>query len=150
MERQDPKLKEIWRQNKIPVVYRRERPKPVLVKLPYADDNFSWLRGERRHKPKRNEQYKCWEIPVSWFDDIIQEALSSFGQVFVIQLYKELQKCAPSCWDAKGFHCECSCMGANHGTGHPGSNWYEVSDTFAFEWGPIKYACRLVKSNRDN
>jgi hypothetical protein len=28
-----------------------------------------------------------------------------------------LHKCGPRCLDAKGFICECSCGGANHGKG---------------------------------
>jgi hypothetical protein len=39
-------------------------------------------------------------------------------------------------------------MGMNHGSGHPGGHWREVSDTFAFQWGPRKYACRLLAANR--
>lgn len=144
MDNQDPKLKEIWRQSRIPVVYRRARPLPLLVRLPYFDDNFSWLRGSSHHKPKWNQRYKCWETPVSWFDVIIQKALRRSRSVYVIQVYKEQQKCAPACWNAAGFHCECSCMGANHGSGHPGGSWHEISETFAFEWGQRKYACRLI------
>jgi len=144
MEKQDPRLREIWRQKRIPVIYRRPRPLPTLVRLPYAADNYEWLRGERRHKPKWNPKYKSWETPIAWFDSIAQQALRRFGQVYVIQIYKEQQKCAPACWNAEGFHCECSCMGANHGSGHPGGRWHEVSETFAFEWGPRRYACRLM------
>jgi hypothetical protein len=146
MEREDPRLKEIWRQNKIPVVFRREKSKPILVKLPDSNDNYVWLRGERRYKPKWNDQYNSWETPVAWFDSIIKQALKRYNKSYVIQLHREQQKCARACWDAKGFHCECSCMGANHGTGHPGGGWYEVTETFAFEWGPKKYACRFLTS----
>ncbi len=148
MEKGDPRLKEIWRQKKVPVVFRREKSKPILVKLPYSSDNFTWLRGERRHKPKWNDKYKSWEIPVAWFDDIIKQVLKRYRQVYVLQLFREQQKCAPACWNAQGFHCECSCMGANHGTGHPGGGWYEVSETFAFEWGDKKYACRFLTSSK--
>lgn len=147
MEAQDPHLREIWRQKAIPVVYRQSRPNPVLVRIPYSPSNFEWVRGERRHKPEWNSTYKCWETPVAWFDELVERTLRRYGRVYVIQLYKEHQKCAPACWNAKGFHCECSCMGANHGSGHPGGKWHEVSETFAFQWGPRKYACRLLTSS---
>lgn len=144
MQTKDPKLKFIWEQQKIPVVFRRESSNPLLVRLPYASNNFTWLRGDKRHKPNRNGQFKCWEVPVAWFDWLIERLLKRFSATYVIQLYREQQKCAPACWSAQGLHCECSCMGENHGSGHPGGRWHEVSETFAFEWGPRKYACRLL------
>jgi hypothetical protein len=144
MESRDPRLEAIWKQTAIPVVYRQVRPKPLLIRVPFAADNYGWLRGERRHKPKWDATYKRWETPVAWFDEVIQQSLNRYGRVYVIQLHKEHQKCAPACWNAKGFHCECSCMGANHGMGHPGGKWREVSETFAFSWGPRQYACRLI------
>jgi len=147
MEAQDPRLRKIWRQTKQPVIYRQQRPKPILVRLPYAIDNYAWVRGEQRRKPAWNKQYKCWETPNSWFDSLIKRALERFGRVYVIQLYKQQQKCAPACWNAEGFNCECSCMGENHGSGHPGGKWHEVSDTFAFNWGQHQYACRLIVSS---
>lgn len=145
MDGRNPKLLEIWSQKKIPVLFKRQRP-PLLVRLPYANNhtNSDWIRNGRRANPSWSLRFKCWETPVSWFDDLIQRALEKFGRVYVIQLYKEQQKCAPACWNAEGFHCECSCMGANHGSGHPGGNWREITDTFAFSWGPKQYACRLI------
>ncbi|ESS73124.1 hypothetical protein MGMO_35c00200 [Methyloglobulus morosus KoM1] len=143
-EVQDQRLLDIWSQKRIPVVYKQARSFPVLVRLPYAPNNRDWLRGDQRRKPEWNEKFKCWETPQAWFDYDINLALQKYGKVFVVQLYKEQQKCAPACWNAEGFHCECSCMGANHGSGHPGGSWHEISDTFAFSWGEKKYACRLV------
>jgi hypothetical protein len=37
-------------------------------------------------------------------------------------------------------------MGENHGGGHPGGNWYEVSETFAVSWGQQRYSCRHLKA----
>lgn len=142
----DSRLRDIWRNGKIPVVFRQERPSPLLVRLPYGGDNFAFLRGEKRRKPAWNTKNDSWELPVAWFDDLIQRLVAKYGQVYVIQLFRQQQKCGSSCWDAKGLHCECSCMGATHGSGHPGGTWYEVSDTFACHWGPKEYACRLVTS----
>lgn len=78
---------------------------------------------------------------------LIDQTLKRYGEAYVIQLNKEQQKCAQACWNAQGHDCECSCMGANHGNGHPGGRWHEVSDTFAFQWGPTQFACRhLIQS----
>lgn len=144
MELQDPKLREIWAQKTIPVVYRQGKPKPILLRLPYATDNREWLKGDNRRDPKWGPKYKCWETPRSWFDDIIKRSLRRFGRVYVIQPYQAHQKCAPACWNATGFECECSCMGANHGSGHPAGKWRVVSEAFAVQWNSREYACRLI------
>lgn len=42
-------LAALWRQAVLPVVFRRARPSPLLVKIPYAVGNMDWLRnGEPR------------------------------------------------------------------------------------------------------
>ncbi|HWU97994.1 MAG TPA: hypothetical protein VN114_05735, partial [Oxalicibacterium sp.] len=75
MDAQDPRLLKIWQQKGIPVIYRQSRPNPVLVRIPYSSNNFAWIRGEKRHKPEWNLNYKCWETPVAWFDDLIERTL---------------------------------------------------------------------------
>ena len=150
MDPHDPRLRKIWTQTSVPVVFRQEKGNPLLVRLPYATDNHTWLKDTNRHKPKWDSQYRRWELPVAWFDDIVSRALKRHGKVYVIQLYRAQQKCAPACWNAKGHHCECSCMGVSHGSGHPGGRWHEVSETFACHWGPKEYACRLLQRPRGN
>ena len=144
MEVRDPKLRDIWRRADPPVIFRRGGACPLLVRTPFSANNFAWLRGDKRHKPKWNEQYKCWETPVAWYDWLARRLLAKHSAVYLIQLYREQQKCAPACWNAQGLDCECSCMGENHGSGFPGGSWREVSETFAFTWGAQKYACRLL------
>jgi hypothetical protein len=120
MDRQDPKLREIWKQKKIPVVYRQAGSKPLLLRLPYTEDNRGWVKGDHRNNPEWNSDYKCWETPRAWFENVIRRALTTFGSIYIIQPYREFQKCAPACWDASGIDCECSCMGQNHGAGNRG------------------------------
>lgn len=144
MEQKHPDPAWIWNQKDIPVLFRRSAPNPLQLRMPYGTNNYEWLREGKRRKPDWNPSLKCWELPISWFEGLIARLLERHGLLYVIQVYKEQQKCAPACWNAKGFHCECSCMGANHGTGHPGASWYEVSDTFAFSRGKAKYSCRLL------
>lgn len=92
-----------------------------------------------------NQEKRYWIVPAAWYDKLVEKALKKFGRVYLIQVYRELQVCAPACWNARGYHCECSCMGANHGTGHPGGGWYELDETCALNWGIKTYACRLLK-----
>ena len=136
----------VWRQSKIPIVFRRERPAPLLAKIPFATGNLEWLRDDQTRKPVWDAQHKAWEIPQAWFDRTIRLCLRRYEKCYVVQLFRERQVCAPACWDASGMDCECSCMGSNHGGGKPTGRWYEVDETFAVSWGVQKYAVRLIRS----
>jgi hypothetical protein len=159
-EVRDQRLRAIWRQREIPTVVRTHKTPRVLVTLPEDPANAqgktdergaatvdAWLRGEHRHRPRWDSRFRCRSVPKSWFDDMIERLLRRYGRVYVIQPYQEQQKCAPACWNAQGHICECSCLGANHGAGHPGSDWREITETFAFQWGPGHYGCRLLQSD---
>ncbi|MGB6119089.1 MAG: hypothetical protein WBF87_12795 [Mesorhizobium sp.] len=141
----DPtRLEIVWRQSKIPVAWRTgEKGQPLHVKLPFMMDNRSWLRSMGRRHPDWIEGGKYWSIPKSWFNSLINKSLERFGRIYVIQPYREQEKCAPACMNAAGHECECSCMGANHGAGNDGS-WFEVSETFATRWKDRELACRLM------
>ena len=132
----------LWNQTRIPVVFRPPDGS-IKIRLPYAEGNKDWLRDVRRNKPKWDPTGKYWTIPRSWFDDFIKRTLARFGSVYVIQPYRELQKCAPACWNATGFECECSCMGAHHGS-QTSEGWREIGETFAVRWGDRQLACRLI------
>jgi hypothetical protein len=135
----------IWRQTAIPVIYRPGRGVPLKVKLPYAANNYVWLRDEHRNKPKWNEQFTCWELPSSWFEDVVRRSLARFGRVWVIQPHRAQETCAPACWRATGIECECACMGARHGSENPAGKWHIVSETFAVQWHDRQINCRLIK-----
>jgi hypothetical protein len=144
METRDQKAAAIWKQKTIPVVYRVGSGIPLMIKLPFSPDNRKWLRGENRRKPNWIKQFKCWQTPNSWFDDVVRRLLDRFAKVYVIQPYRVMEKCAPACWNARGFVCECSCMGANHGSQAPG-NWFIISETCALSWRSRELACRLIE-----
>lgn len=139
------RLKTAWAQKTIPVVLRRGGPgENIRVRLPYAKNNKLWLRNNRTRKPSWNQEHKCWELPKAWFNDLVDRSLQQWGQIYIIQPYREQEICAPACMNAKGHDCQCSCMGANHGQGDDG-NWFSTSEAFAAKWGEKKLACRLMK-----
>jgi len=37
--------------------------------------------------------------------------LAKYSKVYVIQPYREQEKCSPTCQNAIGHECQCSCMG---------------------------------------
>ena len=146
----DAKLTKIWNQHEIPVILRRTGKGQLLrARLPYADNNRVWLQADRRISPAWIAGKRYWEIPKAWFNDFVERALRTFGQVYVIQPYREQEKCSPACLNAVGHECQCSCMGRNHGAGNDGS-WFEISDTFATRWGDQMLACRLMKARPDS
>jgi hypothetical protein len=149
MNHRDPVA--IWKQSEVPVVYKKGASNPLLVKLPYANGNGTWLKGDHRYAPDWLRQYKCWKTPKSWFDDVITRTLLRFHSVYVIQPFREYEKCAPACWGALGFECQCSCLGANHGSQNPDGKWRIVSDAFAIQWQKKTLACRLfTRTNLSN
>jgi len=135
-------INEVWNQNNIPVIYRREIG-PVLLRIPYKEGNRNWLQNNRRNKPVWNKEEKYWEIPKAWFNDTVERGLTRFNKIYIIQPHRVSEICAPACWNAKGFECNCSCLGNNHGAHQP-ENFFVVSDSFAFIWGGSELACRLL------
>jgi hypothetical protein len=136
---------QVWRNSRIPVVYKPGGRESLLVRVPYAEDNYEWLRGEGK-RIGWCPQFRAWEIPRSRFNDVVERCLQRYAKAYVIEGYRELEKCAPACWNAIGYDCQCSCMGAHHGSGQ--ELQHIVSDTFAFEWGVRKLACRLLEGKR--
>ena len=138
------RMKTAWNQKAIPVVLRRDGiGEQVRVRLPYAEDNYLWLKNRRRIRPSWNAALGCWEIPKAWFNDLVNRCLLRWGSIYIIQPYREQEICAPACMSAIGHECKCSCMGANHGQGEDGS-WFSTSEAFAARWGGRQLACRLL------
>lgn len=138
------KMKAVWRQKNTPVLYRKGKGFPLLLRLPYHKGNRIWLQNERRNKPVWVSNKKHWEIPKAWFNDTVNRGLERWGQLYIIQPYRKQEKCSPACQDAKGHECQCSCMGEHHGSQHIDGGWFIVSDTFATKWGSTELACRLL------
>lgn len=138
-------LMHVWNQHEIPVILRRTGKGQLLrMRLPYADSNRIWLQGGRRISPTWIASKRYWELPKAWFNDVVERALRTYGQIHVIQPYREQEKCSPACLNASGHECQGSCMGRNHGAGNDGT-WFEISETFATRWGDQMLACRLMK-----
>lgn len=142
-------LRAVWNQGRIPVLLRGGKGHPLKARLPFAVDNRPWLASCGRRNPIWHKIKKYWELPASWFNELVERALKRFGKVYIIQPYRIQEKCAPACWNATGHECECSCMGQNHGAGTSGNRWFVVSETFATRWGDQELACRLLTRNSE-
>lgn len=147
-------LRRIWKQDEIPVIVRKGKGHKLRVKLPQPSDRFeqrraacSFLQAVRPQgrQPEWLDRFKGWEVAQDWFSDLVDHILSRHPKLYIIQPYREQEKCASRCMNAQGHECQCSCMGANHGAGGPGAGWFEVSETFATRWGESYLACRLME-----
>lgn len=137
-------IKHVWNQTNVPVIIRRAKAgQKHRLRLPFSETNRDWLRNNRRDRPVWLTDGKYWEIPKAWFNDFVERSLKRYGQVWIIQPYRESEKCAPACMNARGHECQCSCMGENHGAGNDGS-WFEVSEAFAIRWNEEELAARLL------
>src|SRR4051794_23904750 len=105
-------------QTRIPSIMRRGKGHKLEVRLPYADDNRPWLQQRLKSAPVYDRAVRCWKLPANAFNKVVREILERFGAIYVIQPYQVHEVCAPACWNAEGHECQCSCMGANHGTGN--------------------------------
>ena len=140
----------IWRNGVIPVIYRPDRQSDLLVRLPGARNAGLWndesfLRGDFLRQLTCDPKTKAWAIPRSRLNYIAARCLCRYQSLWIIQTYRPLEKCAPACWNAQGYDCQCSCLGENHGSGR--ALEHVVSETFAFERGGQKLAARFLKQN---
>jgi hypothetical protein len=146
MSRVDQRIIDIWKQEEIPVVYKKGKGEKLKLKLPYDENNGAWIKGTHRNKPIWNQQHKCWDIPKAWFNETIRRVVQKYGSIYVIQPYSVVKKCAPACKNASGFECDCSCLGEYHGSEDVHDGWKVISDTFAVRWEGRELGCRLIKS----
>ncbi len=140
------RINAVWNQQQIPVIVRHGKGRPLFLRLPYRPENRAWIKGEKRNNPTWNSAKKHWECPQAWFNDLVDRSLAHWGKLYIIQPHREQEKCAPACWNAMGHECQCSCLGANHGSQSSGGGWFVVSDTFATRWDKSELACRLLET----
>lgn len=75
------RLREVWRQKKIPVVIRRaEKGQKLRVRLPFADNNRQWLNTVGKSTVTWNVSKSYWELPKNWFNDFVNQALERCGR----------------------------------------------------------------------
>jgi len=134
----------IWGNKLIPVVHRPSGKNSIRIRIPYAEDNRSYLGGgTRKQEPVWDKEMKFWSLPRSRFNEVVDLILKRHENIYIIQPYLETEKCAPACRKATGHECQCSCLGANHGSGNDGS-WFDISESLALRHGKQTLGCRLL------
>lgn len=142
------RLRQVWEQRQIPVILRPKEGR-LRVRIPAGGESLrarrDWLHNGHGSWPElvATSVGKYWSLPKSWFNDLVERCLDRYRQVYIIQPIRAVEVCAPACWDAEGHICECSCLGANHGTRNS-DGFFVVSDSFAVKWGVEQVAIRLL------
>jgi hypothetical protein len=142
--------KRAWNQKESPVILRRRkqngRNQRLRIRLPAQGNHFILLKGSNKfnHKPIYVEKGSFWEVPYQRLNDLVEVLAKFYGKVILMQPVKEKQVCARKCMEASGFECECSCLGANHGSENMTSSWYEVDDTYAVRYGSDQVSLKLI------
>jgi hypothetical protein len=139
----EQQLLAVWRQTKIPVLFRRDGA-DLLVKLPFDLENQKWLWRGRASKPTWNVQWKCWGLPRSAFNELARRSIERFGEVYLIQPLNPDQECCAACQNAKGLDCECGCLGRNHGLASRGQAWFHIASGEAADYKGRKYQVQKV------
>lgn len=148
--------KKAWNQKKIPVILRRRKqdgknPK-LRVRMPLGGEHIQILKGRSKHNhnPVHFDKEDFWELPYSRLDNLVKILATTYGKVILMQPIRKSQVCARACMTAHGFECECSCLGANHGSHNMDSSWYEVNDTYAISYGAEKVSLKIISNITDN
>jgi hypothetical protein len=114
LDANEQRRKAIWKQTDVPIILRRggngEKLRVRLCGHEYAEKDSYWLKKERRIYPIWNSHLNCWEVPKAWFSRLVKEITEAYGKLYIIQPYREQEKCSPACQNAKGHECQCSCM----------------------------------------
>jgi hypothetical protein len=127
-------IPEIWGQKRMPVVYRPDEKGNLMLRLPYREGNRAFLQGEKRFKPVWNPEKKYWEVPKSWFTELVESVTAAFGSTYVIQPHHDHERCNASCQNAKRLECECPCLGKNHGMGGRANHEIGIQDAVVVPW----------------
>ena len=141
-------LSRVWNNGSITVILRRKgKGEKHRIRVQgraynHYDDRY-WLSWPGKRDPVWNADHNCWEVPKSRFDDFVKAALRDFKKLYIIQPFVETEICSPSCRNATGFICQCSCMGQNHGSQHH-DGWFDVAEAFSIKTGEKYLAARLL------
>lgn len=151
METDERRIKAIWNNATCPVILRRGGAGEnlrirICGRKERTYNDYRWLKKPRKHQPRWINKHHCWELPKGRFNDLVKDSIDKFDRVYVVQPYREQEKCSPACQNANGHICQCSCMGENHGANGIDAGWFVVSDTFATKWGKKILACRLMQT----
>lgn len=149
-------MRALWREVPHPILFRVGKGASLKLRLSKPTkkpqlrsvEEYRFLQQPRKRLPQWDLEKRHWELLYAWLDALVKRIVEQFGYLYLVQPFRSQQVCARSCQEAVHFECECSCMGAYHGSNGINSGWYEISDHFAVSWSEAELACRLMKRSR--
>lgn len=85
-------LRAVWWQAAIPVIVRKGAGYKLRVRLPDTREDVQWRIAARQwlchqhprgHEPKWLPKAKGWELPSTWFNDLVSQLLSRYGYLYI-------------------------------------------------------------------
>jgi hypothetical protein len=108
----------------------------VIAKIPPRKGNYRWLHHHLAIRSPRLDGDR-WHLPRNCLLKFVTAAVDRYGYVAVYRDMSKLSRCNRLCLEAQGMECDCSCMGAHHGTADSGG-WFEVvGDAVVADLGEI-------------
>lgn len=143
MVNREKPLSDIWWQHDAPILFNRGEGKRPWVKTTASATDVEFIKLGPTI-PLWIEKYSCYQVPMLWFSKLVRLLVENFGQLYVIQPYREKEICSPSCKNAMGYDCSCQCYGQYHGVQFAGNDWFVVSEACEVRWGEKSWGCRLL------
>src|SRR4051794_26479509 len=94
----EAKARWVWNQGTVPVILRRAGAGERLrLRIPLARNTLIWLQHGKRIAPVWLSREKCWQTPKAWFNDLVEMILRRHKKIYIIQPFREQEKCSPAC-----------------------------------------------------
>ncbi|MBN6040063.1 endonuclease domain-containing protein [Amycolatopsis sp. 195334CR] len=131
----------------VPVVWL-PRDGKVVAKIPARKGNRRWLHKTVRIRSPRLVDDR-WLLPRNCLVRLVTAAIDRYGFIAVCRDMSMLSRCNRACLEATGFECDCSCLGAHHGTDSAG--WFErAGDAMVTDLGESKRTVIVYGAKTDD
>lgn len=133
---------------------RHDGESSLIARVPPQKGIGEWMRRGRHHKAHFDPVSKEWTLPYAWRDEMIGRLANRYGGVLVLRDAAVTERCAPSCVKAVSpvTQCECSCGGANHGTGALPTGFQVINEALAVRVSPqrdVKITFIVPRNHRE-
>lgn len=124
----------------------------IMARFPYVKDNRKWLKDTCRVKsPEYDNNSKHWTLSRNSLRAVIAGSIDRFGGVELYRDVSALSKCDIRCQQARGYDCDCSCYGENHGTESGGwiarGEFALIADMGDVRRVKLTYSCRMSEGD---
>lgn len=110
---------------------------PAKGRTGYWIPKHGWQRHEQfvhtyvhgRARPEWERNNGSWAVATDHFIELTGALVQRHGRILLGREFNRSEKCNPSCMNAMGYVCTCSCRARNHGGGGWMSGWRVADET---------------------